>query len=331
MSAAGLALGVRGIVGKEIRSRTRGWRPMLVLTFYLLVLTLVVVAVLAISVASSGIISPSLGQVLFAALVGGSVLLLAFIAPALTAGTISGERERRTLDLLLVTRASPLGLVLGKLAGAMLWVVYLLVASLPALGIVYLFGGVPPMHVVAALVVTMATALGYSALGLVLSAVFRRTAVATVLAYGVVLITTVLLPIVSTSLGITAAISSFYFPVGVPRLASSEAPPLGWPPATAWPTFFSPVMALVSVLGGLFNQPGLGMGGAVGPFSTYTVRYSAAGAAPESVTSLAAWVFNALISLAFAALALLVAAISLGPRPRWGRPRPRRRRGQHAD
>ncbi len=184
----GLALGVRGIVGKEVRSRSRGWRPMLLLTFYLVVLALAVVTVLGVAVAQTGTISPNLGQLLFGALAAGSVLLVAFIAPALTAGALSGERERRTLDLLLVTRASPLGLAAGKLAGAMLWVIYLLVASLPALGIVYLFGGVPLMTVVAALVVTIATALGYSALGLLLSAVFRRTVVATVLAYGAVMV-----------------------------------------------------------------------------------------------------------------------------------------------
>ena len=39
----------------------------------------------------------------------------------------------------------------------MLWVIYLIVASLPALGIVYLFGGVPLSTVGAALVVTLST------------------------------------------------------------------------------------------------------------------------------------------------------------------------------
>ena len=92
MTASGLALGVHGIVGKEVRSRTRGWRPMLVLTVYLLILTATVVAVLGIAVSSSGTISPGLGQLLFAALAGGSVMLVAFISPALTAGAISGER-----------------------------------------------------------------------------------------------------------------------------------------------------------------------------------------------------------------------------------------------
>jgi ABC-type transport system involved in multi-copper enzyme maturation permease subunit len=320
MSAvAGLALGVRGIVGKEVRSRSRGWRPMLLLTFYLAVLALAVVTVLGVAVAQTGTISPNLGQLLFSALASGSVLLVAFIAPALTAGAVSGERERRTLDLLLVTRASPLGLATGKLAGAMLWVIYLLVASLPALGIVYLFGGVPLMTVIASLVVTIATALGYSALGLLLSAVFRRTVVATVLAYGAVMVTTVLLPIVAASIGLTGIVNSFYFPGAASRAGGLgvDIPSFGFPPPSAWVTFFSPVLALISVLGALFGSTGNGYVGAPGLLSTYIVRNSSVGVPLESVTSLAPWIFNALICFGFALVALLLSANSLRPKSSW--------------
>src|SRR5438034_2417904 len=138
---------------------------MLLLTLYLGLVTLAVVAVLGLSVSSSGTISPNLGQSLFIALASGSVLLIAFISPGLTSGTISGERERRTLDLLLVTRASPLGLVAGKLAGALLWVLYLLIASLPVLGIVNLFGGVPLSTAIATISVIAVTAVTYTAVG----------------------------------------------------------------------------------------------------------------------------------------------------------------------
>jgi ABC-type transport system involved in multi-copper enzyme maturation permease subunit len=310
-----LLLGVRGIVGKEVRSRTRGWRPMLVLTVYLLLLTLAVVAVLGIAVTSSGTISPTLGQLLFGALAGGSVVLVSFIAPALTAGSISGERERLTLDLLLVTRASALGLVTGKLVGAMLWVVYLMLASLPALGIVYLFGGVPLPTVLAALVVTLATALGYTALGLLLSALFRRTAIATVIAYALVLASSIVLPILAASLGLSGTASSFAVLGGRGIRAGSDIPGFGWPPAVAWLSFVSPVMALLSVIGGSLGQGVAGLPSTVGWFSVYAYRISQSGTV-ESVTSLAAWVFNALISIGFAAVALLLAAYWLNPRRR---------------
>jgi hypothetical protein len=326
VSVTGVAIGVRGIVGKDVRSRTRGWRPMLLLTFYLAVLTLAVVAVLGIAVGSTGTISPNLGQLLFSALAGGSVLLVAFIAPALTAGSVSGERERRTLDLLLVTRASPLGLATGKLAGALLWVAYLMVASLPALGIVYLFGGVPIGTVAAALVVSMSTALGYSALGLLLSALFRRTVVATVLAYGVVLVTTVVLPIISASLGFSGLISSFYFQGGSRAGPFGDMPPFGWPPASAWLTFVSPVMSLIAVLGSLFGAVATGYAGsAIGFISVYAVQRTDAVPPIQMVSSLAPWVFNTLFNVSFAGLALILTARTLRPAGarRWWRARTR--------
>jgi ABC-type transport system involved in multi-copper enzyme maturation permease subunit len=311
---SGLALGVHGIVGKDVRSRTRGWRPMLVLTVYLILLTVGVVGVLGITVSSWVAIYPVLGQVLFAALAGGSVMLVAFIAPGLTAGAISGERERLTLDLLLVTRASPLGLITGKLAGAMLWLIYLIVASLPALGVVYLFGGVPLSMVGAALVVTLSTALGYCALGLVLSAVIQRTAIATVVAYGIVLISTVVLPIVAITLG-TAAVSRF---PGSPTVRSVLPADIafGWPPPLAWLNFASPAMALLSVLSGIFTPASAGSTLAVGAMSVYAVRSSGPDGDLVPVISLAAWVFNALINVTFAVCAVLLAAWWVTPRRR---------------
>src|SRR5262249_19526213 len=152
-------IGIRGILSKEIRSRSRGLRPMILLTFYLGMLALAVTVALGLSELSSSGVPRSAGQAPFVTLGGGSLVLVAFISPALTAGTISGERERKTLDLLLVTRASAMGLVMGKLAGALLLIGYLLVASLPALGIVFLFGGVPLAYLFVSLVVIAATAL----------------------------------------------------------------------------------------------------------------------------------------------------------------------------
>jgi hypothetical protein len=205
----------------------------------------------------------------------------------------------------------------GKLLGALLWIMYLLVASLPALGIVYLFGGVPPMTVFAALVVTISTAVCYTSLGLACSALFRRTAVATVLAYGLVLLTMVLLPILALVFGLESIAST-----GIPTRSALSVAPFGWPPAYVWLTFASPAIALVSVLGGQLSQTSAGVGSVVGPLSVYAVRSAAASAGGvsnvETVTSLAAWVFNALMSFGFALVALLLAARWVSPRRRGG-------------
>ena len=46
--------------------------------------------------------------------------MLVLVAPAMTAGSISGERERQTLDLLLVTNTGPVKLQLSGPAGDVL-------------------------------------------------------------------------------------------------------------------------------------------------------------------------------------------------------------------
>lgn len=46
-------------------------------------------------------------------------MMLIFIMPAITSGSISGERERQTLELMLTTKMKPSEIVLGKLASAL--------------------------------------------------------------------------------------------------------------------------------------------------------------------------------------------------------------------
>ena len=67
-------------------------------------------------------------------------VLLAFIIPALTASTISGERERQTLDILLTTRMTPFGIISGKLMSSVSMIVLLVISSIPVISIVFIFG-----------------------------------------------------------------------------------------------------------------------------------------------------------------------------------------------
>ena len=48
-------------------------------------------------------------------------VLLVFLSPAVTAASISGERERQTLDLMLSTQMTAAQVVVGKLMGCLLY------------------------------------------------------------------------------------------------------------------------------------------------------------------------------------------------------------------
>jgi ABC-type transport system involved in multi-copper enzyme maturation permease subunit len=333
---SGLALGLGGLLSKELRSRSRGWRPMLLLTGYLLALTMAVAGFLALMEQAGGAIQPTIGVQLFSVLALGLVMMLAFITPALTVGAVSGERERRTLELLLVTRASPLGLAAGKLLGALVYILFLLVASMPAFALVYLFTGVPPLNLGMVLAVGVVTALAHAALGLMMSALLRRTLVASVVTYLVVLVTVLGLPFISAILGVAQ----------MARPESSMGPSIASPPVYL---YASPLMSVSSVLPG----GGQGFGGSVGDIVTrtfiggggyygggivsapasssgvsrtvYVTGYNPMTGQTETAIGWAPWVYHFLIGGVLTLLSVLVAAVSLAPVKPWRGWRMRRR------
>ena len=65
-----------------------------------------------------------------------------FIVPAVTASSISGERERQTLDLMLTTRMSAGQIVGGKLLSALSTLLLLILSSFPAVAMVFVYGGI---------------------------------------------------------------------------------------------------------------------------------------------------------------------------------------------
>ena len=87
-------------------------------------------------------------------------LTLAMLAAAMTgAVAVSTEKDRRTLELLLVSRLTDRELVLGKLGASLVRVLLLLLAAVPMFAIAGLFGGVTPPQLARMFLVTVAAAL----------------------------------------------------------------------------------------------------------------------------------------------------------------------------
>ena len=86
-------------------------------------------------------------------------LVLAMFAAALTSVVAVGvEKDRRTLELLLVSRLDDAQLVLGKLSGSLLRVGLLLVAAVPVFALAATFGGVTAIQIARLFLVTAAAA-----------------------------------------------------------------------------------------------------------------------------------------------------------------------------
>jgi ABC-type transport system involved in multi-copper enzyme maturation permease subunit len=183
-------LTVNPILVKEIRSRMRGPRPFITLTGVLILMGAVSYGIYVVSAGamaySPNPLSPQIGQALFVGIALLELIMVCAITPAVTAGSISGEEERETMEMLLATPLSAHRVVIGKLLAALSFVFLLIFAAVPMSSLVFMFGGVTIRQMVKVLLVLLVVAIHFGMGGLFLSAWLRRTGRSTVSAYLIV-------------------------------------------------------------------------------------------------------------------------------------------------
>lgn len=186
---------------KELRGRMRGVRSFAIITVFLLLMGAFVVLLYLTQLPrlseTDVIITGNLGQLLFFGVVGVELLLIVFIVPALTAGSITGERERKTYDLLQTTLLSAPAFIVGKMESALGYIVLLLLSAIPLQSVAFLFGGISQTEVIVTFILLMATALLLGALGMFFSASSDKTVASTVRVYTVAIAIVFGLPLVS--------------------------------------------------------------------------------------------------------------------------------------
>jgi ABC-2 type transport system permease protein len=260
------------IVVKELRSRMRGWRAFAVLTGVLLLLGAVSYLLYRMAIVTAGYggfpLSPQIGQVLFIGLLLVELLLICFITPAVTAGSISGEQEKLTYEMLLTTPLHPASILWGKMIASMGYVFLLLFAAVPMSSLVFIFGGVSPGDMLKALAILVALAVTLGVMGIFFSALLGRTTRAMVATY---------LAVLALLVGPTFA----WVFVGVLR----QAQPPSWilipNPVSALFSALSPVQSgggmteilwdLARLLGGYGDVTGTFLTGAARPLYHYTL------------------------------------------------------------
>ncbi|MCA0456279.1 MAG: hypothetical protein LCI00_20030 [Chloroflexi bacterium] len=194
------AFRVNPVMLKELRGRMRGVRAFVVLSVYLglmsAFLALLYLIYEPINQRSGSAAAGEVGRVLFMGIVGIELMLIIFIAPAFTAGAITGERERLTYDLLKTTLLASPSFVIGKLESALGYVLLLLLSAIPLQSIAFLFGGVTELELILSLVILAVTAIALGTVGIYFSATATRTLAASVRAYTTTLVTTFGVPLV---------------------------------------------------------------------------------------------------------------------------------------
>lgn len=176
------------ILVKEIRTRMRGNRAFLLVTLHLLIQSLLVGLVFLLFQSNSSSLSSfenrrTYSKVVFSILVLFELVMISFIAPALSAGAFSTERERHTYDLLRATPLSARSLVFGKYTSALSFLFLLLFTSLPMLSPAFMIGGVTSIELLISLAVLSIGAITLCAIGLFFSSLFSRTLLTNILTY----------------------------------------------------------------------------------------------------------------------------------------------------
>jgi len=219
------------------------------------------------------------------------------LTPAYLAGAVAEERERRTLDLLLTTDLSNRDIIVGKLLGRLSHLGGILLAGLPILSLLQLWGGVRPSVLLAGFAATAATLFSAGSVSIMYSVLTSKSLSALMLSYVTVLFV-------------------FLACVGVPFLS-----PLGF-------VLFLEEQLGVGLLRGVLLGGGNWVPGAVTPSGATGPPVASVSAAAQAYTLLHG-------AIGLFCLAVAVGNFPGGtlpeppprPRPRWER-RSRRRRGR---
>ncbi len=117
----------------------------------------------------------------------GQYVLASLMAPSFAAGTITGEKERHTYEMLLASPLRPGAIVLGKLIASLAYLAILIFASLPIIMLCLPLGGVSPYEVFAAYLGLIMSVITFGTIGVACSSYFQRTAASLVVSYLLIL------------------------------------------------------------------------------------------------------------------------------------------------
>lgn len=165
---------------KDMRVLFRNIKVYIGLAVYLFVLLGVTNLILKmININNYNGFNPEYIMIAYLVMFGFQMLTLTFIIPAVTASSISGERERQTLDFLLVTRMSGWDIVVGKLMSSLLLVGLLIVASMPVYAILFYYGGVSVSGFILNTVFLLIYSCFVGSIAVFFSTIIKKTAAAT--------------------------------------------------------------------------------------------------------------------------------------------------------
>ena len=192
----GLPVFLRELIAHSRRSRTYVFQ-----TIFLAVLVIGLIPLWPPSGQGSGAKIAETGGLIFRYGAYLQVILLALLAPATTANAITMEKDKNTLDVLLLSSAGPFAIVWGKFLSRLFNLVFLLFLTLPLLFALLTLGGVSAGAILVQFSILVAFAVFGAGLGVFLSTILPKTT--SVLMTGYVVMTFVIaLPLLLATTGV---------------------------------------------------------------------------------------------------------------------------------
>ena len=224
-------------------------------------------------------------------------LLLMFIMPALTSASISGERERHTLELMFTTRLRAADIVAGELMSALSQLLGLAASSYAVRLWTFVYGSMNLKDLALLMFCFVTVALFCGSLGIFASALMRRSTFSNVVTYG-----TLLAAVAGTYLFNQFLLNVSQMEVNSMVLQAGEVRPA---PSSGWAAYLL-LLNPAATFAELLESQVSGGGG------QFTVRYFLGAASGNFITE--HWVFvSAAIQLALSAVLLRGAVWFLEP------------------
>ena len=187
------------IIAFSATRRMRSFRTILTVTAYAGMLLLIACLMLRDMFGNTVTIqSMQQGVRCYLVLTATQFALLVLIGPAMTSASIAGEKERRTLELLLVTNTRSFRIASGKMMESFALLALLIVSGLPAMCLTVVAGGVTFVQVLVSMLFLLAVAYATVCVGIFASACSRTYVRGGVMSYRIIALVAVLtsLPVI---------------------------------------------------------------------------------------------------------------------------------------
>lgn len=220
------------VLVKELKLRFRNMKSFSGILFYLIAMSVFVFGFifLTTSLTGSGFFRPSESFMLFTMLSYIQLGLILFITPGLTAGTISSEREKQTLNILLTTSQTSFQIIFGKMTSSVAFLLVMVVAGLPVYSLVFLYGGVSPGQIAIIFLFYLLTLLAIGSIGVMFSTLIRKTIVSMIATYSTMIF--------------LAAVTGFFLLISIELAQYGNALPSFSPMSYFWASINPPVVLL---------------------------------------------------------------------------------------